>query len=206
MKDGDKILKVDGVGVTNWETLKKAVGPHAGEPITVTVDRNDQLLDIHVTPLPKGDKHAGKIMIAPYQRIEQVGAIEAARLSLTEPPKVVYDLVEGIAKTISERLAGKEDDLEFVGPVGIFKMTSEEVQKGLGTTLQFLGRLSAYLAGMNLLPIPALDGGRLLFLLFEATSRRRADAKVEAKVHALALVMMLSFMVFLTYGELIHPR
>ena len=74
------------------------------------------------------------------------------------------------------------------------------MQTGAGNTLQFLGVLSAYLGGFNLLPIPALDGGRLLFLGFEAASRRRADAKIEARVHAVGLVMMLGFVVFLTFS------
>ena len=200
MREGDHIVKVDDVPVGDWETLKKAVGSHPGEPIKVTVERDDKVLDIQVTPLPKGDKYAGKILIGPYAHIVKVSVLEAARLSVVEPPKVVYDLVHGLAKGIAQRLSGKQDDLEFLGPVGIFKLTSEVVQTGAGNTLQFLGVLSAYLGGFNLLPIPALDGGRLLFLGFEAASRRRADAKIEARVHAVGLVMMLGFVVFLTFS------
>jgi len=200
MHDGDRIVKVDGAPIADWEQLKKAVGAHPGEAIQVTVERDDRTIDIPVTPLPKGNKFAGKILIGPYAKIVKVSASEAARLSLTEPPKVVYDLVHGLARGISLRLAGKEDDLEFLGPVGIFKLTSEVVESGAANTMQFLGVLSAYLGGFNLLPIPALDGGRLLFLGFEAASRRRADAKVEARVHAVGLVMMLGFIAFLTYS------
>jgi regulator of sigma E protease len=78
-------------------------------------------------------------------------------------------------------------------------MTSEVVRSGAADTFEFLGVLSAYLGGFNLLPFPALDGGRLIFLAFEATSRRRADAKIEAGVHAIGLLMMLGFIGFLTY-------
>jgi regulator of sigma E protease len=200
MRDGDKVLAVDGAPIADWDSLKKAVGAHPGEPITVTVERDNAPIDLKVTPLPKGDKLAGKILIGPYATIVKVSVLEAARLSVTEPPKVVVDLVKGLARGLSQRLSGKEDDLEFLGPVGIFKLTSEVVQTGAGNTLQFLGALSAYLGGFNLLPIPALDGGRLLFLGFEAASRKRADAKIEARVHAIGLVMMLGFIAFLTYS------
>jgi regulator of sigma E protease len=200
MREGDRVLSVDGAPITDWAGLKEAVGSHAGEPITVKVDRDGTSLDIHVTPLPKGDKLAGKILIGPYSHIEQVGVVDAAKLSVTEPPKVVVELVKGLAKALSQKFSGKEDDLEFLGPVGIFKMTSAVVQTGAGNTMIFLGQLSAYLGGFNLLPIPALDGGRLLFLCFEAASRRRADAKIEARVHAVGLVMMLGFIVFLTFS------
>jgi regulator of sigma E protease len=128
----------------------------------------------------------------------KVSTFEAAKLSVIEPPKVVYELVHGLAKAASQKLSGKADDLEFLGPVGIFKLTSEVVQTGAGPTLQFLGMLSAYLGGFNMLPVPALDGGRLLFLAFEAVSRRRADAKVETQVHMVGLAIMLSFMLFLS--------
>jgi len=204
MKEGDRIVAVDGAPIANWEELKKAVGAHPGEPIMVSVEREGdhgaEQLKIPVTPLPKGDKYAGKILIGPYSRIMKVSAIDAARLSITEPPKVVYELVHGLTRGIAMKLAGKEDDLEFLGPVGIFKLTSEVVESGAANTMQFLGVLSAYLGGFNLLPIPALDGGRLLFLAFEAASRRRADAKIEARVHAVGLVMMLCFIAFLTYS------
>lgn len=200
MRDGDRVVSVEGAPIADWEALKKAVGSHPGEAITVKVERDDKTLELQVTPLPKGDKYAGKILIGPYSRIVKVSVLEAARLSVTEPPKVVVDLVKGLVKGLSQKLSGKEDDLEFLGPVGIFKLTSEVVQTGAGNTMQFLGALSAYLGGFNLLPIPALDGGRLLFLGFEAASRRRADAKIEARVHAIGLVMMLGFIAFLTYS------
>jgi regulator of sigma E protease len=202
MRDGDRVVKVEGVPVADWDQLKRAVGAHPGEPITIGVEREGKPIDLTVTPLSKGNKYAGKILIGPYTTIEKVSLLEATRLSLTEPPKVVYDLVRGLVRGISLRITGKDDGLEFVALPGIFKMTNEAVQSGAAVTMQFLGVLSAYLCGFNLLPIPALDGGRLLFLLFEATSRRRADAKIEARVHAVGMIMMLSFVAFLTYREL----
>ena len=65
-----------------------------------------------------------------------------------------------------------------------------------------LGAISAYLGGFNLLPFPALDGGRLLFLGFEAASRRKPDAKVEARVHAIGLLMMLTLIAIVTYTDI----
>jgi regulator of sigma E protease len=194
MQEGDRIVSVNGESVADWDQLKKAVGAHAGDPITVVVERDKTSLELHMSPKPKGDVNAGKILIKPQTKVVHVTMAQAALLSVTEPPKVVYDLVRGLER----RVTGKED-LEFLGPVGIFKMTSEVVRTGASDTLEFLGVLSAYLGGFNLLPFPALDGGRLIFLAVEATSRRRADAKVEAGVHALGLLMMLGFIGFLTY-------
>jgi regulator of sigma E protease len=198
MRDGDKVLAVNGEAIKDWDQLKHAIGAHPGEAVTVSVERGGAPVEIHVTPLPKGDKYEGKIFIGPDAKVVPVTTAQAAVLSLTEPPKVVYDLVRGLARTI----AGKEKP-ELSGPVGIVKQTSAAVRSGAANTLKFLGMLSAYLGGFNLLPFPALDGGRLLFLGFEAASRRRPDAKVEARVHAVGLLMMLTLIAFVTYTEVL---
>ncbi len=198
MRDGDRVLAVNGESIKDWDQLKKAIGAHPGDPIAITVQREGAPVEIRVTPLPKGDKYEGKILIGPDARVVPVSAGQALVLSVSEPPKVVYDLVRGLARTI----LGKEKP-ELSGPVGIVKQTSAAVRSGAANTLKFLGMLSAYLGGFNLLPFPALDGGRLLFLGFEAASRRRPDAKVEARVHAVGLLMMLTLIAFVTYTEVI---
>lgn len=80
------------------------------------------------------------------------------------------------------------------------------MRSGTGDAFKLLGMISAYLAGFNLLPFPALDGGRLLFLGFEAASKKRADAKIEAKIHAVGLLMFLTLIAFVTYGELVPKK
>jgi regulator of sigma E protease len=99
----------------------------------------------------------------------------------------------GLARIVT----GKEK-AQLSGPVGIVRDTAAAARSGAPMYLKWLGVLSAYLGAFNLLPIPALDGGRLLFLLFEATSRRRADAKVEAVVHAIGLLMFVTLIAFVT--------
>ena len=150
-----------------------------------------------MTPGAKGTKSEGKIVIIPERRHEQIDVGEAAVLSLTEPPKVVYALVHGLGRMI----LGKEK-LEASGPVGIMKETAQAVKLGPGETLQLLGAISAYLGGFNLLPIPALDGGRMISLAYEAASRRRPDAKMEARVHAVGLLMMLTLIAIVTWTDI----
>lgn len=195
--NGDKILSVNGEAIKDWDQLKKTINAHPGEPIDVEVERASQKLHIKTTPNGDGDTK-GKILIGPEVRVVPVGVGQAAILSVKEPPKVVYNLVRGLARMF----AGKEKP-ELSGPVGIVKEVGAAAKEGAHTYLKLLGLLSAYLGGFNLLPFPALDGGRLLFLLFEAASRRRADAKVEAKVHAIGLLMFLTLIAVVTYTEVI---
>ncbi len=197
--DGDKILAVDEKPIANWDELKKAVGSHPGEAIKVTIDRDGRVWDAKVTPEGVGGKDQGKIMIRQFVHIEPVTVKEAVFLSVIEPPRVVYELVRGLGRMVT----GKEKP-ELSGPVGITKEMAKAVRSGPGPAFELLGALSAYLGGFNLLPVPALDGGRIIFLFFEAVSRRKPDAKVEARVHAIGLVMMLSLIAFVTIFDFRH--
>jgi regulator of sigma E protease len=198
IRNGDKVVSVNEEPVANWEQLKKAVSAHPGQPIAMKLERDGKPFETQVTPGPAGDKFEGKIQIGPYTHDVPVGVGEAAVLAVVEPPHVVYELISGLGRVIS----GKEP-AQLSGPVGIVKETAKAVQLGAGAAFTLLGALSAYLGGFNLLPIPALDGGRLIFLFFEAIARRKPDAKVEARVHALGLLMMLALIAVVTWGEVV---
>jgi len=192
---GDKIVSVNGGAIHDWDELKAAVGAHPGEAIDIEIERDGKPMHVKATPGADGDKK-GKIMVGPVYYVAQVGPGEAAKLSLTEPPKVVYALVRGLGRMLTFK-----EKPELSGPVGIVKETAFAVRSGAGDAFKLLGAISAYLGGFNLLPFPALDGGRLIFLAYEAAARRKADAKMEAKVHAIGLLMFLTLIAFVTYGE-----
>ncbi len=198
VQSGDKIDAVNDVPVKNWEELRKSVSAHPGEAVDITLERDGQVLHKSVTPAPKGDKDEGLIHVRMPMRNEPVGFVEAAKISVIAPPLFVYENVRAIGRVI----AGKEK-LQVNGPVGIVKETAKQAKLGPGIYLQFLGMLSAYLGAFNLLPFPALDGGRLLFLGAEAVSRRKPDAKLEARVHAVGLLMLLTLIAFVTYADVV---
>jgi regulator of sigma E protease len=152
-------------------------------------------------PEPPGAKFEGKIQIGPYAYTKRVTVGEAAKLSVIEPPQIVAELVKGLARMVT----GKEKP-ELSGPVGITREMAKAVRSGPGPAFELLGALSAYLGGFNLLPVPALDGGRLIFLFFEAIARRKPDAKIEARVHALGLLMMLTLIAFVTYFDFLPNK
>jgi regulator of sigma E protease len=198
VQTNDRILEVEGVAVHNWDELRKAVGNHAGEAVDLTIDREGTTLHKSVTPGPKGDKDEGLIHVRMPWHMEPVTVGQAAKISLVAPPIFVYENVLALGRVIT----GKEK-LQVNGPVGIVKETAKQAKLGPGVYLYFLGMLSAYLGAFNLLPFPALDGGRLLFLGAEAVSRRKPDAKLEARVHAVGLLMLLTLIAFVTYADVI---
>jgi regulator of sigma E protease len=196
VQTGDRVLEVGGAPVHTWEEMRKGVSAHPGEEVDLLIDRNGETLHKMVTPTPRGEKDEGLIHVRASTRVERVRFGEAVQLSVIVPPVFVYENLRQIGRV----LAGK-DKLAVSGPVGIVKDTAKQARTGPGLLLQFLGLLSASLGAFNLLPFPALDGGRLLFLGIEAVSRRRPDAKIEARVHAIGLLMLLTLIACVTYAD-----
>jgi regulator of sigma E protease len=198
VESNDKIDAVNGTPVGTWEQLRAAVSSHPGEAVDLTIERGSETLHKTVTPSPKGEKDEGLIHVRPPTHTEPIGLLSAAKISVIAPPEFVYENVVAIGRV----LVGK-DKLTVSGPLGIVKETAKQARMGPGQLLQFLGMLSAYLGAFNLLPFPALDGGRLLFLGMEAVSRRKPNAKVEGHVHAIGLLMLLTLIAFVTYADAI---
>ena len=200
MQSGDKIDAVNDQPVHNWDELRKAVMAHPGEPVDLTIERqrDGETVHLSVTPAPKGDKDEGLIHVRMPEHMEPVKFGEAVETSVLEPPIFVYVNLREIGRVIAHKAK-----LQLSGHVGIVKETAKQAKTSPGVLLHFLGILSAYLGAFNLLPVPALDGGRLLFLGAEAVSRRKPDAKLEARIHAIGLLMLLTLIAFVTYGDVI---
>jgi regulator of sigma E protease len=192
MKKDDKILSIDEIPITDWEQMRGLISARANKPMAVVVQRGTEKLTLKITPQFKDG--GGKIGISPVYKQVPVTMREALTASIELPFSVVEDLVTGIGRIIT----GKEKP-EFKGPVGIVRETSKAAQRSTATLLGFLASLSAYLGGFNLLPFPALDGGRLAFLAYEAVTRRKPNARVEANIHAFGLMLLLALITVVTF-------
>ena len=192
MKRGDTILNIDGVPVTDWDQMRGLISARANKPIDVIVLRGQEHVTLKMTPQFKDG--GGKIGVTPIEKVVPVGMREALSDSVRMPFEVVQELVSGLARIIT----GKEKP-DFKGPVGIVKETSKAAERSTAVFLGFLASLSAYLGGFNLLPFPALDGGRLAFLAYEAVTRRKPNARVEANIHAFGLMLLIALITVVTF-------
>ena len=192
MKKDDTILSIDNVAITDWDQMRALISARANKPVDVVVQRGTQKLTLKITPQFKDG--GGKIGVSPVYKQVPVTMREALTASVELPFGVVEELVSGLGRIIT----GKEKP-EFKGPVGIVKETSKAANRSTATLLWFLASLSAYLGGFNLLPFPALDGGRLAFLAYEAVTRRKPNARVEANIHAFGLMLLLALITVVTF-------
>jgi regulator of sigma E protease len=193
IKTGDRIVEINGVPVQEWEQMAEIISQHPDQTLPVVVERGHERIALQVTPA--GDHGKGKIGVAAIGASHKVpvSAKEATRLALTMPAIVVRDSVIGL----SQFIAGKADG-ELSGPAGIVKVTAKAASLGWTSLLGLLGSISAYLGAFNLIPFPALDGGRLMFLGYEATTRRRANARIEANIHVIGFAMMIGLILYVT--------
>lgn len=200
IKTGDKIVAINGLPVDEWEKMAEVISEHPGQTIPIMIERGGERLTVSVTPANEHGR--GKIGVSSIGVVHKVkvGAKEAATLALKAPPLVVRDLVVGLGELIMGKVEG-----ELSGPVGMVRQTAKVARGGFTDLLWFLGLLSAYLGAFNLIPFPALDGGRLMFLGYEATTRRRPNARIEAHIHLVGIVMMLGLMVYVTVKDLSRP-
>jgi regulator of sigma E protease len=195
LQTGDAIIAVGGKQVTDWETMREQIVKSPGKPLEFEIERGKERLKLSITP--KNEKNEGRIGVAPVYKMVPVSAKEAGAIALSLPYKVVKESILGLGRIIT----GKEK-ADLKGPVGIVKETSKAAKAGWLPLLYFLGVLSAYLGGFNALPFPALDGGRLAFLGYEAITRRKPNTRVEFMVHAFGFVMLLTLIAVVTFSDI----
>jgi regulator of sigma E protease len=189
LRSGDKIVEVGGTPVGSWDEMAKQISERPGKQTTIVVERNSQRVPLEVTP--SDEKGSGKIGVSAHKL--EVPVREAALLAVTEPAKVVKNLVIGLGQLVTFKAEG-----ELGGPLRIVKETAQAARMGGAELMRLLGGLSAYLGAFNLIPFPALDGGRLVFLGYEAATRRRANREIESYIHAIGLVALLALVLWVT--------
>jgi regulator of sigma E protease len=203
---GDRILSVDHKPLTitaNGPTLSDRVNDDHGGPVTLTILRDGTQLD--VTIQPKQEDNQGtpvwRIGVRPMEQFvaEDVGILQAARDALAYP--VMQTQV--ITGELWQIIRGKEK-AEPSSVVGIASALKDAWKLGAVTGIRLLMLLSVYIGLFNLFPLPALDGGRLVFLGYELVTRRRANPKVEAIVHMAGIMMFGILMVLVTVRDISH--
>ena len=189
----DEVKSVAGKEVHDWNEMREQIQSHKGQPIEMTVLRDGKPLTLTVTP----SAGEGKIGIGTKELRQKVGLLEAGKDALVEPPKVALAIVKGFY-----RLATRKEQLQLKGTIGIVDEASSQIQRGYEWGIEFFAVLSIYLCVFNLIPFPALDGGRLAFLLYEFVARKKTNARVEAMVHMIGLLVLLGLFVPLFFIEI----
>jgi len=207
---GDVVLRADDFEILSITDLQEYTQAHLGETIVLSVERDEELLEIAVVPrvdAPSGEGPIG-IGLSPRTTIERSPWYQAVWFGMKQTVSLT-GLIFTVPVQIIRGLI-PADLARPVGPVGVGQLVGDAVQYSLDTgwwypAMQIMGTLSVALAVTNLLPLPGLDGGRILFVIVEGIRGRRIDPAKEGLVHLIGLALLVALMLLITWQDLVNP-
>lgn len=197
IEPGDVLHAINGVTIENYEQTSDLILGASGEEMAVTVERGGVLVDLTVRDFYNEAEGRNLIGITYGYGRERYGLFRAMGTSF----RYVWDIFAEVARFIGSIFTQGVKQGDVVGPVGTVTIIGQAVRTGFETVLYLSVLISVNLAFMNLLPLPALDGGRLVFLLIEAIRRKPVPPEKEGMVHFAGLVLLLGLMVYLTVSD-----
>ncbi|RXZ76925.1 RIP metalloprotease RseP [Paenibacillaceae bacterium] len=201
LKVGDEIDTINGTKIHgNFNEMLDLISKSANEPMKWTIVRDGQTIELSITPLPDPDTGDGKVGIAPTYPMRSATAIE----TVTYASKAMKNMTINIFEALKMLVTGQFELDDLGGPVRTAEVTSQIARQGLTQLTSWAAILSLYLGIFNLLPIPALDGSRLVFLGVEALRGRPIDPNRESMVHFIGFAMLMLLMLAVTYNDILR--
>ena len=205
IQKGDEVITIDGKRIVKTEDFAKIARKQAGSAISLKLVRNGNEFEVQITPrkvIPEGEGPIGvsisniEIKKYPWYQAPFFGTIEAFKFS--------FMILQGLSDMVINLVLHGQTPEGVTGPVGVAQLTGQAVSYGLVATLWFVALLSLNLAVVNVLPIPALDGGRLFFILIELVTRKKVSSRYEAMAHGIGLVILLGLILFITFFDIVR--
>ncbi|PWA13537.1 RIP metalloprotease RseP [Pueribacillus theae] len=198
LQAGDRITAINGNPISNWDEFTEVIQTNPNQTLAFSVNRDGKQVNVHVTPDErlnyKGEKE-GFIGVG-YERVTSfLGSLEFGF-----DTTILYS--KAIFTGLGQLITGKISIDNLSGPVGIYNYTDEAAQQGIATLMQWTAMLSVNLGLINLLPLPALDGGRLIFIILEGLRGKPIDPQKESLVHFVGFAFLMLLMIVVTWNDI----
>ena len=207
LEEGDKIVKVGDTRINIIRDINFAMQQNGNKPVTITVKRDGTLISKEIKPYQAAYKDGTKAYIIGFTTsVKSVNPIRVIREAFYETIWMAKTVIISIGMLIGGQIGMNE----MSGPVGVVSAMNESAQAGGGgliglLNLLFLGSfISVNIGIMNLLPLPALDGGRIFFTLIEAIRRKPIPPEKEGVVHFIGLILLFALMIFATWNDILR--
>lgn len=206
LREGDRIVAVDGNNVSSFNDISYILSTNLGTPVSLEVERGQNMMKITLTPkLSEEDDGLGNKMKRPLIGIKSgeikysdVGPLKA----FGEATRRTYMICESTVKVMGQMIAGKRSAEDLKGPVGIAQLSGQAASKDAHTVLWLIAIISANLGFMNLLPIPVLDGGHLVYYTIEAIQGRPLAQKIQEYGFRIGFALLAMLMAFTLFNDL----
>lgn len=201
LQPGDKILAVNGETTPDWTALTGAIHSKPDQVLSLTLERAEsgeqQILDIKTELDPQTGN--GIIGVYPVTTYAHASILQAAGLGIER----TFDFTKYVIVAVVQMVTGKIP-ADVGGPVMIAQVIGEGAEQGLADLLSLTGVLSIQLGLLNLFPIPALDGSRLVFLFLEGVRGRPLNPEKENMIHLVGFVLLMALMLVITYKDIMR--
>ncbi|MFQ3574336.1 MAG: RIP metalloprotease RseP [Thermodesulfovibrionales bacterium] len=207
LQPNDKVVMLDNKKINQWGEMTEIIHKSANKPIKVRIIRGEQTLDFTIVPEEKvikdlfgEDKKVGLIGIKPTDQtfIVREDPLTALDKSLSKTVEIIYLTLVGIVKIIQKIIPADN----IGGPILIFQMAEKTASLGIISFLTFTAIISINLGILNLLPIPILDGGHIVFFLIEGIIKRPINEKVIIVSQKVGLALIIALMAFAMYNDI----
>ena len=201
--EGDFIVRVNGQEVALESDVQRLVKSEGGKEIEMLLSSNGEDKTLTVTPQDNeaGDGIIGVALMAAgtvrYPIFTSI--VEGAKLT----GWMLKEIFSAFGSLIGGLFTGAKMEAEFAGPIGIANITGQAARLGFAYLLQFTALLSLNLAVINILPFPALDGGRILFLFIEKLKGKPVSPEVEAVFHNIGFMLLMALVIWITYKDIL---
>ena len=194
---GDRILSIEGVNIQSWDEIPVAVGERQpGEEVTLSISREGAILTLN-TGTYAGEDGRTVMGITP--------AFEKKPFrSLLDGTKSTWNMTVSMMDILKQLFTGEVPATELTGPVGIVYMVGDTAKMGVSYVAYLGALISLNLAIINLLPFPALDGGRLVFLAIRKVTGKVITDEIESKIHIIGIILLFGLMIFVTWQDILR--
>lgn len=198
VQPGDTFRKIDNVEISSWEDIVNTINSTTpGESITIEIERNDALITLEVVPIQDGERMV-------------IGIYPAGERSLFHSIRAGFEdtfyFIRLMFQFVGMLFTGQVSTNDLAGPIGVINEVGQAAKMGFNNLLLILGFISINLGFFNLLPIPALDGSKIVFLLIELVRGKPIDPDKEGFIHLIGFVFLISLMILVTYKDLIRIK
>lgn len=195
---GDRVVSIDGNLIPTWEALVGNIQSRLGKTTSLVVERDGRSLEFRVIPTPNdADPRVGMIGVDVRRHLVRLGPIESLQAAVRQTAAMTTLWFTSISQMITGHAPA-----DVVGPVGIIKLVEQASAVGMATLLSLAGALSVTLGIINLLPFPALDGGRLVFLAVEKLRGRPVDPNRENFIHFIGFALLMLLALFISLKDI----
>jgi regulator of sigma E protease len=198
MQAGDKIININGNKIKSWEDVTTNLHGSDGKEVNIKVERNEEIKEFNLKP-QKNEK--GQYVVGIATKFEK-SFLKSTTSAVTAITSATKQTLTFFGQLVTGTVPGGAGNA-VAGPVGVVGMVSDAAKTGIPNLMGIASMISLSLGIFNLLPIPALDGGRLFMLAVEGIrGGKKLDPNKEATINMIGFVLLMGFMVFITYKDI----